>query len=441
MSLADEIKNYENAEQARGSNEDVDYPSSHLKGQILSVRKKNPKVTVRILPAVSPDKPTWAAFRTLWVTDANGKSHSYVCSEDTHSEDDPLIQALNRWGNAKIPYRDAKTGENKEHSGLYAVDTKYGRYPAKKYYVNAVELEVTENADGVPIYKEKYTPEGKLDVRLLTLNNTMLSALISNLGNPMNNPNKTHMQFINKWVKEGRLQFKDNAELQEQIDASFISDLFAYPITFSLIEANGKYTSQVDIDQQDAHLLKPLPRDWRDQAEDLQYQATPSYKYNSHWTNALIDEIDAKLGTASHIEAPKQKVEDPFPTNDAYQAPNNTTTQNVQMPPAPQTQKVSVPTDNGINVAGKTVEDPFANMTTPIQPTQPANPETQTADIDKVIGGDMFKDMPDLNDIPSDDVPTAESKATPTPTDTTDELDDILGDLDLGQDADDLLKN
>ena len=83
MSLADEIKNYENAEQARGSNEDVDYPSSHLKGQILSVRKKNPKVTVRILPAVSPDKPTWAAFRTLWVTDANGKSHSYVCSEDT----------------------------------------------------------------------------------------------------------------------------------------------------------------------------------------------------------------------------------------------------------------------------------------------------------------------------------------------------------------------
>lgn len=111
------------------------------------------------------------------------------------------------------------------------------------------------------------------------------------------------------------------------------------------------------------------------------------------------------------------------------------------MPPAPQTQKVSVPTDNGINVAGKTVEDPFANMTTPIQPTQPANPETQTADIDKVIGGDMFKDMPDLNDIPSDDVPTAEPKATPAPTDTTDELDDIIGDLDLGQDADDLLKN
>ena len=53
----------------------------------------------------------------------------------------------------------------------------------------------------------------------------------------------------------------------------------------------------------------------------------------------------------------------------------------------------------------------------------------------------MFKDMPDLNDIPSDDVTTEESKATHTPTDTTDELDDILGDLDLGQDADDLLKN
>lgn len=298
MSLADEL-NKLNEENEQRDNEQVDYPSSHLKNRPLAVDRRNPTLHVRILPAVSPTANTWEPYRELWVTNDKGKKFQYILDPDTNSETDPLMQAVNRWSKVTI----GVDSQGNKKSGLYKLDSKYGSYPALRYYLNVVPLEVYKDDKGIAKYREKKDNNGNLDVCLLSINNTLLNLLATQLRDEMLNPNTINQKYIPALKKRG-YNFTD-----DDLANSFISSVFAYPVTFTYVKQEKSVIRNLAVDSSSAHMLMPLPNDWQSQAEDLAYQTTPSYKYNSHWVGSLINKYDSELGL-SHVEAPKQ---DPFP--------------------------------------------------------------------------------------------------------------------------------
>lgn len=306
MSLADELNKVNQTNKAlEDSKVEVDYPSKHLHNYPINFGKKNPTLHVRILPQINPQAPTWAGFRELWVRDeSNNSFRSYTLEEDRDSQTDPLMMAVNRWSKVTI----GTDNKGNKRNGLYKLDSKYGSYPALKYYVNVVPLDIYTDSQGIPRYKERYTKDGKLDVYMLALSFGLLSSLSTHLQDPMLNPNLIHKQELQQYISKG-YKFNGN-DLKVQ---SFISEAFAYPVTLTYTKpANSTATRSLSVDSSDAHILAPLPLGWQSQAEDLVYQTTPSYKYNEHWVSVLINKIDAELGLTSHVEAPKQAT-DPFP--------------------------------------------------------------------------------------------------------------------------------
>lgn len=344
MSLADELKVINEQQEAREENK-VDYPSSHLKNNVLRLTKKTPKIVCRILPAVSADKPTWQPYRELWVKDNNGKYRSYMLASDARDENDPLLQAVKRWDKATFKSVD-KDGNPKDVSGLYKL-SKYGNFPGLKYYLNVIPLEVVDK-DGVPTYTE-VIKDGNYEVHMLSINSRLLNTLATDLQDQMHNPNLLYKKQIAVWNQ------KSNANItQEQISNSFISDILAYPVVFNRIEGNP-VTYSMELQQQKP--LNPLNSIWKEQAEDLPYQATPSYEYNRHWVDDLITRIDHELGLDSHIEPPKQQ-------RQASTASTASTAPKTQTQTRPQKQVPEYPqTSNQTNTTVDVQQsDPFADI-------------------------------------------------------------------------------
>lgn len=344
MSLADELKVINEQQEAREENK-VDYPSSHLKNNVLRLTKKTPKIVCRILPAVSADKPTWQAYREMWVTDNNGKYLSYMLASDARDEKDPLLQAVKRWDKATFKSTD-KNGNPKDVSGLYKL-SKYGNFPGLKYYLNVIPLEVV-NKNGVPTYTE-VIKDGNYEVHMLSVNSRLLNTLATDLQDQMHNPNLLYKNQIDKWNQKPNVNIT-----QEQISNSFISDILAYPVVFNRIEGNP-VTYSMELQQQ--RPLMPLNSNWKEQAEDLAYQATPSYEYNRHWVDDLITRIDHELGLDSHIEPPKQQRQ-VSNTNTASTAPK-VQTQTRPQKQAPEYPQTSSQTNTTVDVQQS---DPFADI-------------------------------------------------------------------------------
>lgn len=344
MSLADELKVLNEQQEAREENK-VDYPSSHLKNNVLRLTKKTPKIVCRILPAVSADKPTWQAYREMWVTDNNGKHRSYMLASDARDENDPLLQAVKRWDKATFKSTD-KNGNPKDVSGLYKL-SKYGNFPGLKYYLNVIPLEVVDK-NGVPTYTE-VIKDGNYEVHMLSVNSRLLNTLATDLQDQMHNPNLLYKKQIDVWNQKPNVNIT-----QEQISNSFISDILAYPVVFNRIEGKS-VTYSMELQQQ--RPLMPLNSSWKEQAEDLAYQATPSYEYNRHWVDDLITRIDHELGLDSHIEPPKQprQVSNTNTASTAPKAQTQTRTQK-QAPEYPQT---SNQTNTAVDVQQS---DPFADI-------------------------------------------------------------------------------
>lgn len=344
MSLADELKVINEQQEAREENK-VDYPSSHLKNNVLRLTKKTPKIVCRILPAVSADKPTWQAYREMWVTDNNGKYLSYMLASDARDKKDPLLQAVKRWDKATFKSTD-KNGNPKDVSGLYKL-SKYGNFPGLKYYLNVIPLEVV-NKNGVPTYTE-VIKDGNYEVHMLSVNSRLLNTLATDLQDQMHNPNLLYKNQIDKWNQKPNVNIT-----QEQISNSFISDILAYPVVFNRIEGNP-VTYSMELQQQ--RPLMPLNSNWKEQAEDLAYQATPSYEYNRHWVDDLITRIDHELGLDSHIEPPKQQRQ-VSNTNTASTAPK-VQTQTRPQKQAPEYPQTSSQTNTTVDVQQS---DPFADI-------------------------------------------------------------------------------
>lgn len=419
MSLADEL-NKVIKENETSNFEQTDYPSSHLKQNIIYVNKKNPQVTVRILPRVSADAPTWAGFRQLWVSE-NGNNHSYIASEDTKDPNDPLIQALNRWSKAKFQYVNDK-GQTKSESGLWKVDTKYGKYPSVRYYVNVIPLTQTVNAQGLPVYAEEKDKNGNPSIHIMTLTGTMLRALATKLEDKMQNPNTYHQEQIKQMITSKQLTLTHD-QLYEQMDNSFISALFAYPVTISRMNDGNKVSYDLSVKSTEQLMLNPLPQNWTDFAEDLAYQASPSYKWNQHWEQSLIDRVDDELGLTSHIAQPTQQV----PAAQGQKQPTSYT-QPVSQKPATQIQQQQ-----------PQVADPFPEKK--VQATAPTSqpnmngtvkvdvPNTTAAPTGNAKAASVAQAFPttpkNIDSIPADDMPKDDSNE-----DLESQVDEILGGLD-----------
>lgn len=439
MSLADEL-NKVIKENDTSNFEQTDYPSSHLKQNIIYVSKKNPQVTVRILPRVSKDAPTWAGFRQLWVSE-NGNNHSYIASEDTKDPNDPLIQALNRWSKAKFQYVNNK-GQTKSESGLWKVDTKYGSYPSVRYYVNVIPLTQTVNAKGVPVYTEEKDKNGNPSIHIMTLTGTMLRTLATKLEDKMQNPNTYHQEQIKQMIANKQLSLTHD-ELYEQMDNSFISALFAYPVTISRMNDGNKVSYDLSVTSNEQLMLNPLPQNWTDFAEDLTYQASPSYKWNQHWEQTLIDRIDDELGLTSHIEQPTQQA----PKAQGQQQTTNYT-QPVAKQPAtqaqPQQKQVADPfPEKKVQATAPTTQPTVDNTAKVGVPNASSKIEYDTEgvyEIDSICPAyatpeDDAKDVSvaqafpttpkDIDSIPADDMPKDDSSE-----DLESQVDAILGGLD-----------
>lgn len=411
MGLLDELNKVNEMEEQRDST-NVDYPSSHLKNQPLRITQNNPKVVVRILPATSPDEPTWAGFREFWTQDGDNK-HSFVTAVSNNDDDpdaprDVLLDALNRWSKTKYTYTTS-TGETDKHSGLWKLDKKYGSYPSLNYYVNVIPLEV--DPDNEMRYRECRKPDGSLDIRLFKLKNSMLTVIANDMQNKMINPNLIHQQ---------ELQAQGITLTDEQIVQSFISDLYAYPIQIQRVKNNKKVEYYTQVQTADHLMLNPLPAGWQNGAEDLALQSKPSYLWNRHWVDQLIDRIDNELGLTSHIDAPTQAPtqsapQDPFANkavpNNAQQAPTQPKTMqqgtpNSAQPNAPVPPKQSVPTAQAPAPQAPTSPEP-TNFESPIVPEPLSNDVPQGAN-----GTAVDAVFPDLSNIANDNMPNATAQTT-----------------------------
>lgn len=452
MSLADELKVINEQQEAREENK-VDYPSSHLKNNVLRLSKKTPKIACRILPAVSVDAPTWQPYRELWVTDNKGKYRSYMVTSDTRDEKDPLLQAIKRWDNTTYKGVD-KNGNAKDVSGLYKL-SKYGNFPGLKYYLNVIPLEIQEK-NGVPYYTE-VIKNGNYEVHMLSINGRLLNTLATDLQDRMHNPNLLYKKQIDALNQQPNINIT-----QEQIDNSFISDIFAYPVVFNRIDSQPVSYS-MELQQQQP--LRPLKSSWKDQAEDLVYQATPSYEYNRHWVDDLITRVDHELGLDSHIEPPKQP----------RQASSTNTATQATAPSQPKNQAQTKPADNTAEndpFAGIGMQDPFGNSNVKVGIPDDtidnssqlstgsddinANPwdTTTPTDLSQANATSQTSGEPDLDAIPEDDMPfdvapapqsqapapkqepQANNSSSQTIDDSEDSktVDDILGEIGIDKD-------
>lgn len=417
MSLADEL-NKVIKENETSNFEQTDYPSSHLKQNIIYVNKKNPQVTVRILPRVSADAPTWAGFRQLWVSE-NGNNHSYIASEDTKDPNDPLIQALNRWSRAKFQYVNDK-GQTKSESGLWKVDTKYGKYPSVRYYVNVIPLTQTVNAQGLPVYAEEKDKNGNPLIHIMTLTGTMLRALATKLEDKMQNPNTYHQEQIKQMITSKQLTLTHD-QLYEQMDNSFISALFAYPVTITRLNDGNKVSYDLSVKSTEQLMLNPLPQNWTDFAEDLAYQASPSYKWNQHWEQSLIDRVDDELGLTSHIEQPTQQV----PAAQGQKQPTSYT-QPVSQKPVTQPQQSQVADPFPEKKVQATAPTPQPNMDSTVKVDIPNTTAAPTSNTKDASVAQAFPTTPkNIDSIPADDMPKDDANE-----DLESQVDEILGGLD-----------
>lgn len=422
MSLADEL-NKINKENDTNNFEQTDYPSSHLKQNIIYVSKKNPQVTVRILPSVSKDAPTWAGFRQLWVSE-NGNNHSYIASEDTKDANDPLIQALNRWGKAKFQYVDDK-GQTQSKSGLWKVDTKYGRYPSVRYYLNVIPLTQAVNDKGIPVYAEEKDEHGNPSIHIMTFTGTMLRALATKLEDKMQNPNTYHQEQIRQMIANKQLNLTHD-QLYEQMNNSFISALFAYPVTISRVNDGKKVSYDLSVNSNEQLMLNPLPQNWTDFAEDLAYQASPSYKWNQHWEQTLIDKVDDELGLTSHIEQPTQQV----PTAQGQKQPTSYTQPVSEKSESQvQSQPVADPFPEKKVQATTPTSQPIADSTVTVGvPNAPVTNNTNSSQAntkDASVAQAFPTTATNIDSIPADDMPKDDANE-----DLESQVDEILGGLD-----------
>lgn len=248
--LQQELKSMEQNNNRNFGDKDIVYPTSKLKNDMLYFNKDNTQFMVRVLPPVNDETFFAAPFKEIWLnkTNKNGKDLNFQATLPFYpSENSSLTKAIAQWQQEeRVP-----NNFNRKAS------------PSKRFFVNAVQVAMDNNGN----MQMERDQNGQMVVRVLKLPQTAYQALLSKISDPMLTP-------------------------QNSGDYGLIGDTNAFPVRITK-PAPGGMSYTIDVFQRD---LGALDSNWRELAEDLAYQATPSEEYNGDFVQYFIDVVNGQEG-------------------------------------------------------------------------------------------------------------------------------------------------
>lgn len=361
MSLQELLSGIEKQMGTEINEEQVIYPTTKLRHEMLRITKDKVRTYVRILPPTQNAENFIYPYRNFFMqtTNENGKDlRMNVILPAEIDPQDPVEQQINQWIQiGKVP-------------------NQYGSKPSMKYFMNVNILQLTNDGQLIPETDEN----GNLVVRVLDAPFTLFSNILELLQSPFNQP-------------EGATD-----------GMGAISELDAYPFElYRQKESSGvKYYANLINNKP----LGRLPQGWENFAEDLAYQATPTSEYNGDFLEYMIKTVNNKIGlnTAQPRQANNNFNQPQQPTKNfnqpvsQQQANNNFSQQQPTQQPTnnfnQQNQQQAPPTNNNFN-------QPQAQPQTPqAQTNEPEIPDTKSA-----INNDINSFMAKLENIDSDEIP------------------------------------
>lgn len=351
MNFQDRLTQELNRATTFSNDEEVEYPSSKLKHEQLFFSDDRNELMVRILPDIDEDHFFAEGFQEFWINtrNKNGKEVSMNVTLPLNLDpDSEIVQKITQWqAEGRVPNR-------------------YGNGPSKRFVMNVVQ--VARGADNQLVHETD--EHGNLVVRMLTIPQSAYASIIK------------HLQDINLAPANGD-------------PFSFIGEQEAYPVHISRGKgSNGftQYSTQVYPNMP----LGPLPSNWRELAEDLKYQTTPSEEYNKNWLDYVIAVVDGKeeefnanrnsgngagaQGATTNTFANNGANPNPFAGNPEFGAPVNNGGNSFGG--AQPNFGFEAPTPN----AEPTLPDNAMNNA-PIPPTTPATPNPQFGGTQPSFGG------------------------------------------------------
>ena len=244
-----------------GTNEEVNYPNSHLKHKELYFPDNQNSLTFRILPPATDEEFFSVTAQDIFLSarNNNGKTISArpVFPEMIDPENSVLEAALIEWqAQERVPNRFNSKAR-----------------PSKIFYMNVIQVMV-DNATGQFVHETDQ--QGQPVVRLLKMKTSAYNQVLEKLSDPFMKP--------------------ENSD-----GYSFISAQDAYPIKMTKPEKGSTNMSYgIDVYQRS---LGALPPNWRDLLEDLNYQATPSSQYNSEWEEYFVSVVNGTEATSSNTSS------------------------------------------------------------------------------------------------------------------------------------------
>ena len=239
-----------------GTNEDVDYPNSHLKHKELYFPENQNALTFRILPPANDEDFFSVTAQEIFLSarNNNGKTISArpVFPEVIDPENSALEAALIEWqAQERVPNRFNQKAR-----------------PSKVFYMNVIQI-LVDNAGN---FVHETDQQGQPVVRLLKMKTSAYNQVLEKLSDPYMKPENS-----------------DNY--------SFISAQNAFPIKMTKpVKGATNMSYGIDIYQRS---LGALPPNWKDMLEDLNYQATPSSEYNSEWEEYFISVVNGTEETSN----------------------------------------------------------------------------------------------------------------------------------------------
>lgn len=312
MSLQDLLSGIEKQMGAEINEEQVIYPTTKLKHEMLRITKDKVRTYVRVLPPTQNAENFIYPYRNFFMqtTNENGKDlRMNVILPAEIDPQDPIEQQINEWIQiGKIP-------------------NQYGSKPTMKYFMNVNILQLTNDGQLIPETDEN----GNLVVRVLDASFTLVKNILELLQSPFNQPDG---------ATDGM---------------GAISELDAYPFElYRQKESSGiKYYANLINNKP----LGRLPQGWENFAEDLAYQATPTSEYNRDFLEYMIKTVNNKLGgnqqqqpTNNNFNQQSQQANNNFNQQPQAQAPQANNNFSQPQAPQPQTNEPEIPdTKSAIN--------------------------------------------------------------------------------------------
>ena len=330
MSRLDALLNKEKQQLSSFSSEERDYPAKHLKHPKLSLSEKEPEFMIRILPPTSDEAPIASNVREMWINAVNSNGKDVAARIALSGQTDPthqLEQQVNTWINTN------------------SIPNKFGSKPQKRFYLNTVVLH--KDAEGN--FQHQVDASGNLVVRMLDCTQTLYEGILEYLGD-------------------------ENFDPAGSGDFRIISETNAYPIRIYRKGVKMDTTYHAMAYQKD---LGKLTKNWREMAEDLEYQATPTE----------YEEVGYAVAVANGQEA-------------EYQANQNSNSGGGESNPGVPLNQFS---NQNKEVEVSADDLPSGMNTPPSQPTgmntPPSQPQGQPADAQSAIDNDLGDLDEFMNDI------------------------------------------